>query len=122
MRKKVMLVDDDEQVLSLTTKILSIMGWEVFAFSDPQIVVEIIDKINPKINLLFTDFNMPQINGAELISIIKGKKPDIKTICMSGLDNKKACDNSGCNIFLSKPISVSSVQMAVNELFPPRSK
>ncbi len=121
-KKKVMLVDDNEQVLTVTTRILSAMGWEVLAFPDPQVAVEIVDKINPKIDLLFTDFNMPRMNGAELIKIIKEKKPNIKTICMSGLDNKKDCDSNGCNIFLSKPVGVSEIQMAVDELFPPRSR
>ncbi len=119
MKKKVILVDDDEQVLKLTATFLKMLGFEVFKFSNPLNVIDFIETINPKIDLLVTDFDMPWVNGGELIGKMREKKPNIKTICISGSSlNKEFCDASGCDIFLSKPFEWKEFNQAVRRLFP----
>ena len=119
MRKKVIVVDDEMSIVSLTSSFLRAMGWEVFEFLDPKNVVDVINEINPRVDFLITDFTMPGMNGVELIKIIKEKKPQIKTMCMSGY-NKEA--ESGCDEFIFKPFTFKEFKERVDKLFPPLSK
>lgn len=124
MRKKlkILVVEEEPAILNFVAIVLRMMENEVFEFSSPQVVMDVMNKINPKVDLLFTDFGMAGMNGDELIRIIKNDKPAIKTICMSGYDEKRVCEESGCNIFLLKPITIEDIKKAVDELFPPRSR
>ncbi|PIP27914.1 MAG: hypothetical protein COX29_03885 [Candidatus Moranbacteria bacterium CG23_combo_of_CG06-09_8_20_14_all_35_22] len=119
MKKKAIVVDDEPSNLKLTITFLKMLGFEVFEFSNPLDVMDVIESINPRVDLLVTDFDMPQMNGAKLIKKIKEKKPKIQTICVSGLDNKAVCDSNGCNIFLMKPLRFKFFKEAVEFLFPP---
>lgn len=122
MKRKAIVVDDELTLARLVAAFLKSMGWEVFEFSHPQDVVNVVNKINPKVDLLITDWAMPQMNGAELIKLVKEKKPHIKAICMSGLKRKEACIENGCNKFLFKPFSLDEFKLAIDALFPPRSR
>jgi two-component SAPR family response regulator len=119
MRKKVIIVDDEPAMLKLMTNILKTMKFEVFDFSDPRNVLEVIRDINPKVDLLITDYDMPGMTGGELATEIKELRPKMKIICVSGLpENSKNC--KACNIFIAKPIQIKTLKLAVEQLFPPK--
>ncbi|MFZ2975525.1 MAG: response regulator [Candidatus Moraniibacteriota bacterium] len=119
MRKKVIVVDDEMSIVNLVSSFLRTMGWEVFEFSDTNDVIDVVSEINPRVDFLITDFVMPGKNGAELIKIIKEKKPQIKAMCMSGF-NKEA--ESGFDEFISKPFTFKEFKAKVDKLFPPLLK
>ena len=61
---KIMLVDDDETVLSVLGAGLSEMGYRISAFEHPQDALDNYQNIAP--DLVIVDFEMPDMDGADL--------------------------------------------------------
>lgn len=60
MRKKILVVDDEKDIVQLLYDELTIEGYEVYTASTGKEAVEQI-KINP--NLILLDINMPNMDG-----------------------------------------------------------
>ena len=69
---KVLIVDDDPQVL-LSLKIsLQPWGFDLTTISDPQQLWDVLEQIEP--DLLVLDVEMPEINGLELCRLIRSDR------------------------------------------------
>ncbi|MFA5859930.1 MAG: response regulator [Elusimicrobiota bacterium] len=80
--RKIAVIDDQEEILSLCRRILVKEGYEVFTSKDPQEVLSIISK--EKFDVVLTDMIMPGINGLELIKEIKKREPLTAVVLMTG--------------------------------------
>lgn len=87
-------IDDDPLILKLLSfqlnKVIEHETTIVECFLDPMEVIENIDSLishKLEILLLLVDYQMPRINGAELIRNIKQKYPQLKCILLSGQAN-----------------------------------
>ena len=84
MHKLVFVVDDDPHVAETVSLILKNAGYDVTIFFDPARLVKVLPTLNPRPDLLITDFQMPGINGLELIQMAVAHIPNLKTISISG--------------------------------------
>ena len=64
----VLLVDDDEAIVDITSQILEALGYAVLSARNGPEAVKILRK-NPRISVLFTDIQMPGMGGEELAEI-----------------------------------------------------
>ncbi|GGG58199.1 response regulator transcription factor [Epilithonimonas arachidiradicis] len=92
---KIGIVDDHQLFLDGLTSILSAQEdfKIIFAVDNAMLALQLIQK--QPIDILITDISMPNMNGLELIHLIKQKQSDIKIIVMSSfrdLVNKKHID------------------------------
>ena len=88
-------VEDNEEVRRQTAKILKLFFHQVIDCGDGR---EGIDKFKAgKIDIVFTDINMPGINGLEMLEQIKQIDPSVKTVIFSAYDESK---------FFTKAISI----------------
>ncbi|HYE65333.1 MAG TPA: response regulator, partial [Pyrinomonadaceae bacterium] len=76
-----------------------------------------------QIDLLITDWAMPEMNGGELIAALKSdaRLRDIPTIVLTGYDTDQGRDDArafGCDRFLIKPIKRDNLQRVIHELLP----
>ncbi len=78
---KVMVLDDEEIVLKVVTRLLQRAGYEVISFPDafPALESGILDDIE----LIITDLNMPT-SGEEFIQAARSQGIDTPIIVMSG--------------------------------------
>ena len=90
----IICIDDDPLILKLLSfqlnKVIEHETTIVECFLDPMEVVENIDSLishDLEVLLLLVDYQMPSINGAELIRNIKQKYPQLKCIMLSGQAN-----------------------------------
>ncbi len=79
----VLVVDDDPDVLEVAVAACEEIGLDVVRATDGAGALEML-RLNPEIELLLTDINMPNMTGWELAHAAKQQKPDIKVIYMSG--------------------------------------
>jgi CheY-like chemotaxis protein len=79
----VLVVDDDPDVLEVAVAACEEIGLDVVRATDGAGALEML-RLNPEIELLLTDINMPSMTGWELAHAAKQQKPDIKVIYMSG--------------------------------------
>ena len=78
MTKKILLIDDERDIIFTIKKILQDNGFEVDSFYDPILALNYY-KIN-FYDLIILDIKMPKIDGFELYIKIREKDPKVK-IC-----------------------------------------
>lgn len=79
-----LLVEDEEAVLSLVQERLREGGYTVIAASDPADALRRAAEHKGKIDLLLTDLIMPSMNGRELARRLGEQRPGLKCLYMSG--------------------------------------
>ena len=81
---QVLVVDDDEEVLNVTSEMLSALGYHVISASNGTDAIQML-KSNKKFDLLFSDIVMPRgITGIELARAAKQQCNGIKILLASG--------------------------------------
>jgi CheY-like chemotaxis protein len=110
--EKIFVVDDDDSITQTYKYILDFLGYETVLFSDPRCAREAMKMAD--FDLLLSDFNMPEINGFELVKELMEIKPAIPVIICSGLiENYEEMFNSfgtGHHISLmKKPVSIKNM-------------
>lgn len=83
---KVLVVDDEEMILSLTAKILERQGYEVvMAFSGEE-GLRFCSEQPDQIDLMLLDLFMPGLSGVETLRRVRQTCPDLPCIISSGYD------------------------------------
>ena len=78
MTKKILLIDDERDIIFTIKKILEDNGFTVESFNDPLLALNYY-KVN-FYDLVILDIKMPKIDGFELYTKIREKDPKVK-IC-----------------------------------------
>jgi len=85
-QSRLLIVDDEKDLLFVYQKALKLAGMEISTFDNPDMAYKEF-KDNPEMySLLLTDMHMPNMNGYELINNVKAIRPEIKTILISAYD------------------------------------
>ena len=85
-QSRLLIVDDEKDLLFVYKKALKLAGMEISTFDNPDMAYKEF-KENPEMYiLLLTDMRMPNMNGYELINKVKAIRPEIKTILISAYD------------------------------------
>lgn len=82
--KTILLVEDEQNVLSITTRMLEDIGCRVHATLSPLEAIRIMKEHRNSIDMLITDVVMPELNGQELIDEISKIKPGVICLFISG--------------------------------------
>lgn len=80
----ILFVEDDEDQLHTTPRILENVGYSVTAAGFPQMALDLVAADPERFELLITDYDMPAINGIELIRRVHAMNPRIPSILISG--------------------------------------
>jgi len=82
-----LVVDDEDKLLELCTEILSQQGYKVLGANNCAEALQLLD--NHKIDLMFSDVVMPDMDGYELALIVTKRYPEIKIQMTSGFTDDK---------------------------------
>lgn len=82
--RRIVVVDDDPQVLRALKDMLSGWDYEVECCSHPAAVLSRIKRQKDYCGLVLTDYSMPAMDGLELAGVIRRLNPKIRIILMSG--------------------------------------
>ena len=105
-KMRVVVVDDDENILLVFRGICNKLGYELKEFSSPLIAYEYL-KTN-EADLCIFDINMPEMDGIELMRRLKGILKDTVFIIMSGVatvENAVSAMKEGAYDLIQKPFS-----------------
>jgi signal transduction histidine kinase len=80
----ILVVDDEDLLLTMSQAILSAYGYNVLLASSGQRALDILSETNGKIGLVITDLVMPGMSGRELVERIKSFSPETPILCTSG--------------------------------------
>lgn len=114
MSKKIVVVDDCEEVAEVLAEILTINGYEVRAFTDGQAVIEAIEGNLP--DVIFLDVNMPYVSGFEVLHFLRQQLggTQTKVILLTGdCSIKNSPEAHLADAFLMKPVDIDDLLRAV---------
>jgi DNA-binding NtrC family response regulator len=113
--KKIVIFDDDEDILSICSFILEEQGWKVFAYSDCNNIVEKVLSITPDVILM--DNWIPDDGGIIATQKLK-KSEELKNIPViyfsANSDIELLANHAGAETFLAKPFDLEDLERIIN--------
>jgi PAS domain S-box-containing protein len=79
-----LLVEDEDSVRGLATRILQAKGYRVLEANGGSAAIELLDGFAEPIDLLIADVIMPDLTGPNLAAIVRQRRPGIRTLFISG--------------------------------------
>jgi two-component system OmpR family response regulator len=116
---RILLVDDEKEILDLLTSILSGGGYEIYRASDGAQALQRIEEMS--FDLIITDCKMPRMTGMEFYNQAKRLSPGIdKRFLFLSAEiiperNLAFAKESGAQV-ISKPFRIEEMQRVVREL------
>ena len=107
---KVLIIDDEKQILDSLSSILRDDGFQVFTAGEGREGLKLFDTARPEIVLL--DIWMPGLDGLQVLKMIKEKDKDAIVIVISGhgtISTAVEAVKMGAYDFLEKPLSIDKV-------------
>lgn len=120
MISKVLMADDEPEILSIMAKRMTQHGYDVIAAEDGQEAWEKIQSESPDVVLL--DLSMPKMDGFEVVRHLRENPPTekkIPIIIISALvdqQNMKRGNELGVDQYLVKPCQISHILEAIHLL------
>jgi len=120
MEEKVLLVvDDDQDIVSTLKERLSKEGYQVLVAFDGEEALQKVEQNDPDIILL--DLMMPKINGFEVLKQVRQKysnkwRPVIVISAKDELDAVKECYKLEADHYLTKPVTMEKVLQGVQTM------
>ena len=112
-----LIVDDEIEIGKVVSDLLSSLGFNVDLANNGENALQKLR--NRKYTFLITDINMPELNGIELIKIVKRETPNINIIAMTGYDKDYAymdVINVGANDFIIKPFKIDELEAKIRRI------
>lgn len=113
---RLLLVDDQPELLSALSEILSEQGFVVVSTWEGEEAVEIASVFEP--NVLVTDYQLPGIDGVTTIRLVREDCPQVRAILVSGgMTSQTRCRARRAQVdeVFDKPVSVPSLIRAISE-------
>lgn len=117
IKNKVLIIDDEEDILSSCKNVLEEENYNVDVAKDYNEALKIFE--SKKIDLVFLDVWLPNTDGLDILSNIKEKYPDTTVIMMSGhagVETAVRATKLGAYDFLEKPVSISKLLSSCDEV------
>ncbi len=115
---KMLVVDDEDPVREVIRMGLSQMGG--FSVEVAKNGIEALEKIEADVfDLVLTDMMMPEMNGMELLKIIKGTRQDLPVIMMTAYGSIETAVESmkiGASDYITKPIDFNELLIHIKRV------
>ena len=118
-KKKILILDDEPEMLGMISQFLAASGFEVMVASDGQTGLEMAQNMGP--DLILTDIQMPKIDGWVICTKLKSdpRLKHIPIIMLSGLlavdaEADKAIEK--CDYLMAKPVEMKNLLQKVQQL------
>lgn len=110
----VMVVDDENDILTVLTNALRARGLNVVGYTDPVLALQHFEQGGDTFDAIVSDVRMPGLTGFQLARRVKEVHPKIKIILMSSIELSKpeidkVLPSSSVDGFLCKPFRLSDL-------------
>lgn len=117
--RTILIVDDNRDMVSALAKVLELLGYSTIPAYSAREACDLLDEAR-NIDLVLSDIRMPDVNGFDLLRVLRRRFRSLPIILMSGLplDDEDVVP-SGASI-LRKPIAMDELQRLVQQKLPLR--
>ena len=116
-KRRILVVDDEDALRTVLSAELNSEGYDVGTAADGMEAVSELQKI--KYDLVLLDIKMPNMNGFEVLKVIKEKHPGTRVIMLTGFaDLKNAIESKklGAEDFVSKPYDLVDLLTTIDRV------
>ncbi len=115
-KESILLVDDEELILSSLQRTLRLSGYRVTALKDGQEALKEFSENPGEFDLVITDLTMPGMTGLELSRKLQEKRPDLPIVLCTGYNDvisQQEAKSFGIKELLLKPIGTVELKKVV---------
>jgi DNA-binding NtrC family response regulator len=114
----IMLVDDEEMVLNSMKSFFAIEStYKLMAYTSPLKALEDLDRSHAHVDLVISDYLMPEMDGITFLAKVKDKLPMVPRILLTGYADKenaiKAINNVGLYQYIEKPWDNEDLKLVI---------
>lgn len=117
-RKRILVIDDDDNLRAIIRRWLEHSGFDVLDAADGQQAVTLFSQEPESFDCVLLDLSMPKLSGDEVHREMTALRADVPIILMSGYAEREILDRfAGTELtgILQKPVPASSIVAAVRE-------
>lgn len=115
---QIIYIDDEEDLCDVVKLQLEDLGHNVQCYTSGE---DFIKNFSPQsVDIIITDYNMPVMNGIDLIKKVHTIDTQIPIIVLSGLLSTEVCisaNNNGAYALLSKPLNIELIDNTISNAF-----
>jgi DNA-binding NtrC family response regulator len=114
---RILFVDDDKDILMMVEQYLQMQGYDITTVNSGLKALDLIR--DQEINIIFTDYKMPEFNGLELLAAVKQYKPGIEVIIVTGYGSMESAVQAmkfGCYDYLQKPFKLDHLKLIIDRI------
>lgn len=115
---EILFVDDDAGILAIASEYLLNHGYRVTVCDRAEKAIQLLE--NNVFEIVFTDFRMPELNGIELLKIIKKKWVETEVVMITGhasIDSAIKAIKLGSYDYIRKPIKLELLKILIDRIF-----
>jgi len=116
---KILIVDDEPEILAIVAKWLAKKGHEALTTSDGQRALDLVE--SGEFNLVLLDLIMPHASGLNLIARIHERRPFLPIVVMSVIEDTRIAvlaAKEGIEGYITKPIEFEKLDSILQRLQP----
>jgi PAS domain S-box-containing protein len=114
--QRILVVDDQEELLDVVSAMLQQLGHECISCSDPREAMTIISQQADSLGLLITDYSMPGMSGLELLEFCRSNCPTLPVVISTGYGENSSgfpAQQARDVDLLEKPYNLDKLQNAI---------
>jgi DNA-binding NtrC family response regulator len=114
---RILFVDDDRDILMMVEQYLQMQGYDITTVNSGLKALDLVK--DQDIDIIFTDYKMPEFNGLELLAAVKQYKPEIEVIIVTGYGSMESAIQAmkfGSYDYLQKPFKLEHLKLIIDRI------
>lgn len=110
--ERILMVDDEEAVLTMTRQMVEHLGYKVTAVDNSPQALKIFEADPQAFDLIITDMTMPYVTGDSLANRILAIRPEMPIILCTGFSEKLSREQArsiGIKAYVTKPVVMAQI-------------
>lgn len=113
---RILIVEDQREVSRLLRTALETLEYDLEVVEIPSGEEAVLDAARKPVDLLLSDYRLPGMSGIELMNKVRGHRPQVKVILITGQTDpkiRKEIAEAGADAFFLKPVPIADFLDAV---------
>jgi CheY-like chemotaxis protein len=116
---RILIVDDSPAVTDILSQLCGLLGHEVLCAGDGFEGLKIVHA-EAHIDMVFTDYKMPKMDGLEMTEQIKAEYPSLPVVLITGsvVLTDSDIERAGFDAVVQKPFELNAIADSIERFFP----
>lgn len=116
----ILLIDDDEKISHMVAMLLEHIGYTAIFASGGNEALAVLESKTGEIGCVLTDLTMPDMDGLEILSLVKKISPEMPVVLASGYDETHVLNSRPVPIppdaYIQKPFQIAELKTTLERI------